>query len=732
MKWLVLLFFLPIQLPAQTCELLCNPDFENPPGGGWDMFTNATFPCWRTTEQDSDIERWVSGFNGVPAYSGDYFIELNAYYNGKTLYQNFTVAPGTPLKISFAHRGRAGVDTMSVAIGPVGGKDTILGTYADSTLAWGYYHLNYTIPLGLGNQYSIRFISVYAALNIQGIGNFLDDVSVLKASDTLSVQSTETSCFGGNNGQASVSVSGGQSPFTYSWSPSGGSGATANNLAGATYTVTVTDANGCLNTAAVVITQPVAIKINSISITNPSCGLANGIAIASASGGTGSLTYNWSNGTSARTNTGLSAATYSITVTDANSCTIGQTAKIQENPKPVVILSVKKPIPCFGDSGSILATISGAKANYTYSWSNGESEINSSASLQLDSLPGNSYSVTITDTDGCSASDSILLKQPKQLQTPRVTTIHSFCGLANGSATALSSGGTGTLTYSWSNGSSNQTAAGLAAANYSVLVNDSNNCSSAVKFSISDSGSIVTTAGSNQTVCPDSIVQLSASGGTAYSWSPSAGLSNPAIPNPKDSALATETYTVTIRTGTCIAKDSITVTVLPLPLISLNKDTEITKGTSAQLLASGGAGYLWYPGSSLNDSLIQNPLANPTQSTTYTVVISSPGNCPVSDTITVRVKDIFCGDVFVPNAFSPNHDGENDVFYVRGKCIVALDVEIFSRWGEKLFEITNPSMGWDGTYQGKDCQGDVYTYFMKAGLLDGGKVTKKGYLLLLR
>jgi hypothetical protein len=173
--FLVAFFFLPSF--GQNCNLICNSDFDSIQYPTSNYFVDSTqMPCWKTTAPDGQFEVWGSGFNGVPSYSGFQFLELNAYYVS-TVYQDITAIPGTNLSISFAHRARVGIDTMSVSIGPVGGPFITLGYFADTTTAWGYYSINYSIP-NMGNNYSIRFNSIYATLNNPAIGNFLDDVSV--------------------------------------------------------------------------------------------------------------------------------------------------------------------------------------------------------------------------------------------------------------------------------------------------------------------------------------------------------------------------------------------------------------------------------------------------------------------------------------------------------------------------------------------------------------------------
>ncbi|GAB4447101.1 MAG: hypothetical protein OHK0036_00920 [Bacteroidia bacterium] len=164
--------------PDTTCNFICNGDFESGYSGATvGMLQDSVIPCWHTTASDGYFEFWASGYNSVPAYSGNYFIELNAYQQS-TIYQDFNINPGKNIQIGFAHRGRMGTDVVGVEIGPVGGPYNSLGTFADGNVNWGYYTINYTIPNGFGNNYRIRFVSVSAAGGSSAIGNFLDKISI--------------------------------------------------------------------------------------------------------------------------------------------------------------------------------------------------------------------------------------------------------------------------------------------------------------------------------------------------------------------------------------------------------------------------------------------------------------------------------------------------------------------------------------------------------------------------
>jgi gliding motility-associated-like protein len=164
----------------------CNTDFETPvipANANPSLINESLVPCWDTTASDGVIEMWPPGFEGVTAYSGNQLIELNANLVG-TLFQDFIVIPGTTISVSFAHRGRQGNDVVGVEIGPVGGPYVSLGNFADGNTAWVLHTVNYTIPTGSENNYTLRFVSVSSAGGSPSIGNLLDSISISSLSCT--------------------------------------------------------------------------------------------------------------------------------------------------------------------------------------------------------------------------------------------------------------------------------------------------------------------------------------------------------------------------------------------------------------------------------------------------------------------------------------------------------------------------------------------------------------------
>ncbi len=225
-----------------------------------------------------------------------------------------------------------------------------------------------------------------------------------------SIVNTPVTCYNGNNGAATVTPSGGTIPYLYSWSPSGGSGATASNLIAGTYTVTVNDAHGCIFTSSsIVITQPSTILAATTTNTSSTCGQNNGSASVFPTGGTSPYTYSWSPlGGNAANATGLLQGIYSVMVADANSCTIMVNTTIT-NLSSIAASVSTSPLNCFGDTtGTASVTVTGS-TSYSILWNTGQTIPN------LVNLSAGNYCVTVVDAGGCRDSACAIITNPLQI-----------------------------------------------------------------------------------------------------------------------------------------------------------------------------------------------------------------------------------------------------------------------------------------------------------------------------
>ncbi|MGB0404344.1 MAG: gliding motility-associated C-terminal domain-containing protein, partial [Salibacteraceae bacterium] len=201
------------------------------------------------------------------------------------------------------------------------------------------------------------------------------------------------------------------------------------------------------------------------------------------------------------------------------------------------------------------------------------------------------------------------------------------------------------------------------------------------------------------------------------------------------------TYYVTAENRIkCLIKDSILVKVSQLNIgatqITASKDTILKNQSSTLNAIPSGFSYSWKPGNGLSSTTSSEVSASPDTTTTYSVRIYDADfpKCEATKKATITVEELMCEEpwLFIPNSFSPDGNGKNDILYFRGRYIDKLDFKIFNRWGEMVFETNDVNQGWDGSHKGKAAQADVYVYYVYATCIDGQVFEKKGDITLLR
>lgn len=192
-------------------------------------------------------------------------------------------------------------------------------------------------------------------------------------------------------------------------------------------------------------------------------------------------------------------------------------------------------------------------------------------------------------------------------------------------------------------------------------------------------------------------------------------------------------YIVTVTNDSldCSKTDTVIIANPPINTFVTNNDQTIAIGDSVQLVATGEFSYTWLPAEGLSCTNCPNPFASPLTTTTYTVTGIDSLGCDYTLSVTVFV-DLICGELFVPSAFSPNGDGNNDVFKVYNRCLSEVDIKIYNRWGNLEFSSTNPLESWDGKNKSKEVMQGTYFYRVKATLINGETIEKKGSINLVR
>jgi len=287
----------------------------------------------------------------------------------------------------------------------------------------------------------------------------------------------------GQNGSCTVTAGGGSISYTYAWAPTGGSNPTGTGLSAGNYTVTVTDHNSCTATASVSITQPTVVGITIASQTSPLCNGGGGTATANAAtGGTSPFIYNWTpSGGTNLTASNLSAGSYTITATDNNGCSGTASVSIAQPAAMGISIASVSIISCEGIASITSHAAVGGTAPYTYSWAPV-----AGTTLTISNLSAGSYTITVKDHNGCSATAVETITMPAQLDVTASTVSNEPCyGENAGSVTCSPSGGTAPYTYSWFSGAgSHATEGGLSAGTYTVTITDYNGCTATAAATI--------------------------------------------------------------------------------------------------------------------------------------------------------------------------------------------------------------------------------------------------------
>lgn len=538
--------------------------------------------------------------------------------------------------------------------------------------------------------------------------------------DNTNVIITDASC-GNNNGSISgLVVSGGNGSYSYQWNGIPSAGIDLTNAGAGTYTLTVIDGNGCIaNSGPYTINALGTITINTASmvITHTTCGNANGqINGITFSGGLAPYTIEWNNVVSNLDINNLNAGNYTLQITDANGC-VNTVGPFTINPSTALsLITSNSNVSCFGYSdATATVNVSGGTPGYTYLWQPGGQTTQNAVGLSA-----GTYMVYVTDAAGCIDSISVNITEPAEI----ITTITGNTNICQGSSTVLTISGGGTYLWNTSQTTSSITVTPSSTTTYSVAVTVGS-CTKIDSITVQVSLPPVASITGDTIICVGENTMLTASGGSSFLWNDGSITSTILV-----SPVSNTQYTVAVSNicGSDVAL--INVIVNPPPNAYAGTDQTVLIGNSTTLYGSGGISYSWAPSSTLSCSNCQNPIASPLSTTTYTLVVTDANGCTDTARVTVFVDEEFI--LFVPDAFSPNGDGNNDILFVRGSGIESLLFKIYDRWGQKVFESRSLTEGWDGTFKGKELDMGVFAYTLEGYYFSGNKFSLKGNITLVR
>lgn len=615
-----------------------------------------------------------------------------------------------------------------------------------------------------GGQFTDMF-SPTCSVTVPAAGtySFVWEVSNLagcSASDTVSINFSEPSitqvsvnpsCSGVLNGSISLLTSGGVQPITYQWDSAAGNQTTSSavNLGGGTFSVIVTDSAGCFVDTSFSLTAPAPLSF-SLDVLPSDCDVNDGVAtVSSMSGGTAPYFFDWGAGqTSNNASNGLASGAYTLIITDNAGCDSSVTFDILNN--PFIVNTNVQHISCFGlDNGEANVIVPSPSASYTYMW--GASSNNQTTQTATNLSPGN-HEVTVTSSGGCSETLTVAITEPPVLLAS--TTDISVCQGELITIAATAFGGTPAYQYNWVNASGQaQNPVDIVVAQsetYTVTVTDANNCS------VSDSVIVTALEVPIASFVVDQVeaceipqhffnfenVSVQAGGTIDWDFGDGSFGSGDLVSHAYDN-LGTYTVSVTVVNANGCS-DSYTepnmITILPSPTADFTFSPEVISSVNPNvqfidLSFDDISAWNWSFGN-LGTSTAENPSYSFDDEGGEQVVeleVENIYGCIDSTSRLLEVRQIV--EVYAPNAFTPDGNEFNQSWrmYLVGLDVFDVEINIYNRWGERVWQSFDVEVPWDGTYNGQIVPGGVYTWTLRAGDMNTDENYERvGHVTVLR
>ncbi len=588
--------------------------------------------------------------NGIPA--GNYLVNITDA-NNCVASTSATVSQPSQMLLSTTqtHVGCASPNSGSIDL-------TVTGGVPGYTYVWNNSQTTQNLSnLTVGN-YSVTVMD----------NNFCSAVasaSVVQSPPlVLSETHTHVSCSGANDGTITIGATGGVTPYSYDW---GGTVFTYNrtSLSGGYYSVTVSDNSSCTATIDITINEPYPISLMVFKVDASCTGQATGRINLTVIGGTAGYSFSWNDGYSTQNRTNLLAGSYTVTLTDANSCT-ATTGQIIVYKDSIITTYTKSDVTCStGSNGSVDLSITGGTAPYAYNWNN------TYTTQDISNLNADTYMLTATDFNGCSTTNSVVITEPGAIQITFISNHVSCYGGSNGSVDITVTGGSAPYTFLWNNTRATEDVSLLATGNYRVTVTDANLCSVVSSYipvnqpsPISASSTVVDEGCVNRF---DGQISVNVSGGTppyTYLWNDSNTSQNRIN-------LGVGNYQLTITDfNGCTSARSDTVRIIsPISITGLTESTpcpQLHDGSIDISVTGGTSPYIfnWSNGSSYED-------ISSLSSGNYTVTVTDIHDCTTQAGFTI----------------SYSYDFE-----------LSAQVEAFIDAGETIQLTVNPSADFGNTY----------------------------------
>lgn len=546
------------------------------------------------------------------------------------------------------------------------------------------------------------------------------------------------------NATASASVlSGGQSPYSFSWKTTPVQNSqTATGLQLGKYYLTVTDVKGCYSNDSVEIKDRLPSIVLSLSSTPEVCSSKSGTAIATiSSGGTAPFSYTWNTSPvqTTSTATGLASGKYKLKVTDSKGCIADDSVIVQKQNINIQLNISSTPVNCTLKDGSASVNVqSGGSPPYSYNWFTNPPQNTASIS----GLDEGTYKVRVTDAQGCFSEDSVKLVNQVPKIVLAITSTPVSCISNDGTATvSVNSGGIPPFTYSWNTNppQTANTANNLGPGSYQVTVTDSKGCKENISVSLPDPNNLVLSINTLPDTCSSGkgVATATITGGTSpfqYLWSGSSSQSSSA----KDLKAGQQDIEITDSKG-CKINKSFTIadskdikaffTFNPSDPNVLSPLVNFINATSNSIQN------LWNFGTGDTSSIANPQYLFPALAISYNVslIVKSPNGCIDSITKKVTIQNVYT--LYAPDSFSPNEDDLNDTFriYVSGIDNSSYTFSVFNRWGNELFRTEDVNVGWNGKINntGSYCPSGMYVYRVSFLDLTGKRHVVHGRIFIL-
>ena len=580
-------------------------------------------------------------------------------------------------------------------------------------------------------------------------------------------------CFEGGDGSIAVDIAGGTGPFTYTWSD-GTTGVGENSISGpaitaGTYIVTVTDANDCPSlTETYELDDPEGINPTESNLVAASCaaGVDDGQLTVSAElpgDPAATFLFEWSSGESgagvSSTATMLQGGRITVAIQEASQACPPQEFSYEiPAPDPLVPnFAVQEDVRCFGESSGriLIDEVTGGTPGFTFAWTYDGQTFNGN---ELNDIPAATVALEISDANGCTLSQNIEITQPDELtlELDAPGTLEPTCaGSDDGIVSLVADGGNlgAPYTFSWNDDPNRNSAVArdLGAGTYTVLVTDFKGCTDELVYTLTEPEAIEYELSAFEDIlCFGDLTEVTvenAFGGQGFGPEDYLVSVNGSSFQPIGTAFqvpgGVPLPITVIDPAECAVDDELLIPAPPAITVRLPTEVEVELGDSIRLrpdIFPGGApiefdSIRWTPDTliSFRNGNLADPYVRPLSATTYTVTVRDEDGCTQSASVLVNVDRN--RNVFIPNAFSPNNDSNNDNFKIlTGPGVQSINyLRIFNRWGEALYAQEDVPLNdfgqeaqWDGTFRGRRVPEGVYVYVAEVTFLDGDTFIYKG------